>query len=274
MKHLQILTILLLVSVGGFANDGTPAMQTKTLPLQPVHPKKIELKHLDSQVVQALKQALSIGVDSAVTRLSSLNGFFKDEIIKILLPPEAANLLVKLNKSRAGRRVYNKTMKPIVNDLVLSMNRAAEDASQKASPIFMDAIKTMTIPDALNILNGPDTAATGYLHDRTYDSLVVIFKPAIQGSLDKKLVGNQSTSDIWAKFINTYKEVSNSPVSRFLNLDAPTETDLSKYVTMKALDGVFYKVGEEEKKIRENPKAQVTNLLKNVFGGLKKKSGK
>lgn len=235
---------------------------------------KISTKPLENKIARALKQALSLGVDSAVTRLSSLDGFYKDQLIKILLPKEAADLVGKLQKSRAGRKLYSSTMEPVINDLVLSMNRAAEDASKKAGPIFLSAIKTMTIPDALNILNGSDTAATGYLHDRTYDSLVSTFSPSIQTSLEKKLVGNQSTNDIWKKFINTYNDVRKSPASMFLRLEEPQETDLSKYVTMKALDGVFYKVGEEEKKIRENPKAQVTNLLKNVFGKLKKKSDK
>lgn len=263
MKTLQILVMMMLFSFSAFSTEK---------PVDKLKMESVKVKPLESKIARALKQALTLGVDSAVTRLSALNGFYKDEIIKIILPPEASKLVTKLNKSKVGKKLYNTTLQPTVDSLVLSMNRAAEDASKKAAPIFWDAIKTMSIPDALKILNGPDTAATSYLHGRTYDSLVVTFKPAIQTSLDKKLVGGQSTSEIWKKFINTYKDVRKSPASMFLRLDAPTEEDLSKYVTMKALDGVFLKVGEQEKKIRKNPKEQATNLLKNVFGKLKKKS--
>lgn len=221
-----------------------------------------------NRIAKALKQALSVGVDSAVSRVSSLNGFYKDELIKIMLPPEASSLVDKVQQSYMGKRLYSRIMRPAMNNLVLSMNRAAEDASKKAAPIFLSAIKSMSIPEALDILNGADTAATTYLRSKTYESLVEAFSPSIQKSLDKKFVGNKSTTELWDKFIGTYNRVRESPVSMFLDLEEATEPNLSKYVTKKALNGVFSKVGAEEKKIRENPKAQVTNLLKNVFGKL------
>ncbi len=249
------------------------AVQAKELPVfAAVSQYSTEVRPLDSKVARALREALSVGVDSAVTQVSSLDGFYKDALIKILLPPEASQLIEKLNRSRTGKKLYQNTLEPVVNDLIMSMNRAAEDASKSAAPIFLKAIKEITIPDAVKILTSADTAATHYLKTKTYDSLTVTFQPTIQSSLDKKLVGNQSTSDLWRKFINTYNEVRKSPASMFLRLDAPTEPDLGKYVTQKALDGVFFKVGEEEKKIRKDPAHQVTNLLKNVFGKLTKKS--
>jgi len=198
----------------------------------------------DNTVVSGLKEALSIGTGNAVLSTSKIDGYFKNQIIKILLPDkiqDAANILGKLG--------YQKQ----VDNFVLSMNRAAEKAAPKAKKFFVDAIKSMTFDDAKKILSGGDTAATEYFKSKTFNKLQDAFKPVVSKSMNEVGV------------TRSYKEMTGKYTSAvpFGTIDS---LDLDQYVTNKALDGLFYMVGEEEKKIRTNPAAQVTDLLKKVFG--------
>ena len=196
----------------------------------------------NAEVVQGLKTALQLGTDSATTKLSALDGFYKDALVKIVMPPEAQKVEKTLRDLGLGS---------LVDKAVLSMNRAAEDASKYVGNTFINAIKQMTIQDAFGILRGGNTAATDYLKQKTTDQLTIAFKPIISKSLD-----NTNATKYWSDVFTTYNRFSNNPVN----------TDLTAYVTQKALDGLFYKIGLEEQDIRKNPAARVTDILKKVFG--------
>jgi hypothetical protein len=159
------------------------------------------------------------------------------------MPPEAQDVEKTLRRFGLGS---------LVDKTVLSLNRAAEDAAKSATPIFVDAIKHMTISDALGILRGGDFAATNYFKQKTTASLTAAFKPVISKSLNKV-----DATKYWSDVFTTYNRFSNKKV----------ETNLTAYVTQKAIDGIFYEVGLEEQKIRKDPAARVTDLLKQVFGG-------
>jgi len=152
-----------------------------------------------------------------------------------------------------------------VEDVVLRINRAAEDAAREALPIFASAVTGMTIQDGLAILKGHPTAATDYLRSNTYDQLFALYQPKIKNSIDKKLIGNISTAESWNKLTTEWNKIANSLVGQMAGFK-PVNVQLDSYLTGKALDGLFLKVGEEEKKIRTDPVARVTELLKRVFG--------
>ena len=207
----------------------------------------------DSEIISGLKEALIEGAVSSSKTLNATDGYFKDNAVKILLPPEANVIVENLQKVPGlGQST--------IDDLVLKINRAAEDAASEAKPIFIDAVKTMTIQDGMTILKGSNTAATNYLKSKTYNKLVSAFAPKINNSLNKKLVGNVSAGGAWTKVTSLYNKVA-----PFIGKPKVT-TDLGAYVTKKALNGLFMKVGEEEKKIRANPLAYVSDIIKKVFG--------
>lgn len=196
----------------------------------------------ESQVTAALKEALTIGTQNSTSRLSAVDGFFANAAIKILMPPEANDIEKTLRQFGLGS---------LVDQAVLALNRAAEDAAKSATPIFIDAIKQMTISDALGILSGGDFAATDYFKQKTTGALIAAFSPAIAKSLDKV-----DATKYWSEVFSTYNKFATKKVP----------TDLTAYVTQKAIDGIFYEVGLEEQKIRKDPAARVTELLKQVFG--------
>lgn len=195
------------------------------------------------KIVAGLKQALTIGTQNSTNKLSAVDGFFADAAVKILMPPEASDVEKTLRRFGLGS---------LVDKTVLSLNRAAEDAAKSATPIFVDAIKHMTITDALGILRGGDFAATNYFKQKTTGALTDAFKPVISASLNKV-----DATKYWSDVFTAYNRFSTKKV----------ETDLTAYVTQKAIDGIFYEVGLEEQKIRKDPAARVTDLLKQVFGG-------
>lgn len=195
------------------------------------------------EVAMGLKEALQVGTDSATNLLGKTDGFFKNNMIKILMPPEAVNVEKTLRDVGMGN---------VVDKAVLSMNRAAEDASKYVGNIFLNAIKSMTIQDAFGILRGGDFAATNFLKERTTAQLTAAFSPIIGKSLQMT-----DATKYWKDVFSVYNTFSNQKVN----------TDLQAYVTEKALDGLFYNIGLEEQKIRTNPAARVTDLLKKVFGG-------
>ena len=197
----------------------------------------------EEEVGKGLKEALNKGVEKGVAQLSKPDGYFKDAEIKIPMPEKAKNVEDKLRKMGQGKKV---------DEAILSMNRAAEDAANAAKPLFVAAIKEMTITDAMNILKGEKNAATKYLHKSTNNALIEKFRPIIKVSLDK--VG---ATKHWATVFSTYNKI---PLVEKIN------PDLEEYVTDKAIQGLFIQVAKEELQIRENPAARVTDLLKKVFG--------
>jgi len=196
-------------------------------------------------IVSGLKEALTLGARKSADKLSATDGFFKDAAVKVLMPPQAQNVEKTLRNLGMGK---------LVDDAILSMNRAAEDASKSAAPIFVNAVKRMTVQDGLGILRGADTAATGYLRKSTSPELTAAFHPVIDSSLQKT-----GATKYWKTLFDTYNKLPTT----FKKVDP----DLASFVTQKAMDGIFYYVAQEEQKIRKDPAAQVTDLLKKVFGG-------
>jgi hypothetical protein len=191
-----------------------------------------------------LKEALAVGTGNAVQMLSKSNGYFGDAAVKILMPEKMQKIADVLKK--AG---YQKE----VDEFVLSMNRAAEQAAPKARPIFEDAVRKMSFDDAQKIIKGNKTAATDYFKAKTSAQLTDAFKPVVADSMNQ-VGATRSYKDLTDRY--------NSMVP-FGKMDS---FDLDSYVTGKALDGMFLKVGQEEAKIRTNPAARTTDLLKKVFG--------
>ncbi len=198
----------------------------------------------NTQVVSGLKEALKIGANNASGKLSVADGFFKNAAVKILMPPEVQQVEKTLRSVGMGA---------VVDKAILSMNRAAEDAAKQAAPIFVNAITSITLQDGFSILNGGNNAATNFLKGKTTSSLTTAFRPVVNKSLDK--VGATS---LWNTVFTTYNKLP--LVAKKVN------PDLSGYVVEKALEGMFYSIAQEELKIRTDPAAQVTNLLKQVFG--------
>jgi hypothetical protein len=201
----------------------------------------------NNTIVKGLKEALATGTERAVTEVAKPDGYFGNQLIKILLPAK-----VQQAADIVGTLGYQQQ----VDELVLSMNRAAEKAAPKAASFFGDAIRQMTVEDAKGILSGGDTAATKYFEKKTRTKLFDSFKPEVTKSMDK--VG---TAKAYKEMIGKYES---APLA---SLAGVPSLDLDSYVTNKALDGLFTMVGQEEKKIRTNPAAQTTDLLKKVFGG-------
>jgi Protein of unknown function (DUF4197) len=198
----------------------------------------------NDEIVAGLKEALSVGAKNSSTKLSSLDGFFANAAIKVLMPAEAKKVETTLRNAGMGQ---------MVDDAILSMNRAAEEASKSAAPIFIDAIKQMGFQDALSILRGTDTAATSYLKGKTLPALTNTFRPVIDEALQKT-----GATKHWKTVFETYNKLPTT----FKKIN----TDLSGYVTDKALTGLFYQVAIEEQQIRKNPAARVNDILKKVFG--------
>lgn len=195
-----------------------------------------------NDIIAGLKEALATGTDRSVQKLSAADGFFRDAVIKVLMPEEAKKVESTLRKFGLGKQV---------DDAILSMNRAAEDAAKDAAPIFVNAIKGMSIQDAWGILKGGDSSATKYLRERTTASLTEAFRPVIENSLTK-----MNATKHWNTVFSSYNKFSKDKVN----------TDLAAYVTEKALFGIFYQVAQEEMKIRKDPVARTTDILKKVFG--------
>lgn len=197
----------------------------------------------EDTIVAGLKEALDIGTKKAVEKVSVEDGYFKNLDIKIPVPEPLEKTEHLLRKLGMGDRV---------DEFVLGMNRAAETAAPQAVDIFVGAIRDMTVVDAYGIVKGGDTAATSYFEEKTSDSLTALFKPVITDSMSR--VGA----------VRSYKRMMKSYNS--IPLVKDVDVDIEGYVTDKSLDGLFFMVGEEEKKIRKDPAARVTELLQKVFG--------
>jgi hypothetical protein len=198
------------------------------------------------QVGQGLKEALTQGISKGADALSQADGYFKNSEIKIPFPPDAKKVEDKLRAIGMGNDV---------DRFIMTLNRGAEDAAKQAKPIFVDAIKQMTIEDAWGILKGQPDAATQYLKKTTTTQLQAQFKPVIQSSLDKV-----SATKYYTDLVNTYNKI---PFVEKVN------PDLNSYATDLAIRGLFTTVANEEKNIRANPTARTTDLLKKVFAAQK-----
>jgi Protein of unknown function (DUF4197) len=195
------------------------------------------------EAVKALKQALTKGIQKGTNIVSKQDGFFKNPEIIIPFPQDAKKVESTLRKMGLGSEI---------DKVVLSLNRAAEDASISALQIFINAITSMTISDAISIVKGDKTAATQFLRKTTYNQLLSTFTPTIKNSLDKV-----DATKYWSSIMNTYNKI---PFIQKVN------PDLTAYVTEKALNGLFIMIAKEEEQIRKDPIAQTTELLKKVFG--------
>jgi hypothetical protein len=198
----------------------------------------------EQEAGDGIKQALSRGVDIGIGILNQQNGFFGNQAYKLLLPPDAQKIENTLRDIGLGKQV---------DKAILQINRSAENAVGYAKPIFVDAIKEMTLTDALNIVRGDKTAATHYFREKTKTKLIAAFSPQIKSSLD-----NLNATRYYSDIVNTY---NNLPTTfRRMN------PDLVSYVSEKATDALFNQIAQEEIKIRENPLERTTDLLKKVFG--------
>jgi hypothetical protein len=177
--------------------------------------------------------------------------------VRIAMPPEAQTIINNISMLPGGEK--------LVEDLILRINRAAEDAAREAAPIFATAVTNMTIQDGFNILRGENNAATQYLRVQTYNALFNLYQPKIKQSVDKALVGNISTSEAWNTLTGRWNTLASSMAGRIAGLQ-PVEVELESYLTSRALDGLFMKLAIEEDKIRTDPVARVTELLRRVFG--------
>ena len=197
----------------------------------------------NDKITAGLKEALQVSTSKAVAATGRPDGYFKNAAIKILLPP-------KLQAAGRGMRLLG--MGAQVDELELGMNRAAEQAAPAAKQIFLNSLTKMTFTDARQILSGNDTAATEFFKRTSTEQLTTAFKPIVHQSMENVGVVRQ------------YDQLMQSPVAQRVN--ASGNFNLDNYVVGKALDGLFYMMGEEEKKIRKDPAAQTTVLLREVFG--------
>ena len=197
----------------------------------------------EDEIVKGLKQALEIGTSNAVQTVSQTNGYFKNPKIRIPLPKDVEKVEKILRATGFGHQV---------DKFELSMNRAAERAAPEAKAIFWDAIKQMSFADARQILDGSDDAATQYFQDKTAGRLQKVFKP----------ITHQAMSEVGVT--HSYQSIDNK--IKTIPFADQMSFDLDQYVTDKALSGLYLMLAEEEKKIRQDPAARVTDLLKKVFG--------
>ena len=196
---------------------------------------------------RAIKEALTKGITHGVDLVSVTDGYFKNPTIKIPFPSEAQQVESALRTAGMGSQV---------DRAVESFNHAAENAAKAATAIFINAIKQMTLNDAISLVNNKQQdAATQFLKRTTTDQLVAAFKPSIKDALDKV-----NATKYWSDIMGTYNRIP---------FHSQVNTDLPDYVTRKAIDGLFYMVAQEEAKIRKDPMAQTSDLLKKVFGNAK-----
>ena len=233
-KHIQMKKTILFIAIILFLNSCSELQQVVTqLPQTPIN---------NADIALGLRQALDNGINKQVTKLTLEDGFFKNELVKILLPEE----LRKVDKA-----LRDIGLSKLADEGLKTLNRAAEGAVKEATPIFVDAVKGITFTDAKNILLGADNAATQYLQSGTSDALYDKFSPVIKNSFAK--VG---TDRIWENIITKYNTI---PFVKKVN------PDLTDYVTQQALKGVFTMIAVEEKEIRTKVSSRTTTLLQKVF---------
>ena len=200
----------------------------------------------NAEAGSGIKEALAQGLAKSVLQLNTTDGFFKDALYKVLLPPDAKKI-----ENTLRTLGFNS----LVDKAILQINRGAEDAAGYAKPIFVDAIKSMTLTDAIGLIKNGDTSATHFFRVKTTDKLIAAFAPVIKNSLDKA-----DATKYYGDLITKYNSLP--LVAKKLN------PDLTNYVTLKATDALFNLIAKEEINIRTNFAARTTDLLKKVFGGM------
>ena len=202
--------------------------------------------YTEGEAALAIREALEQGTGRGISFLNKTDGFFGNQAYKLFLPPDAQKIENTLRSLGMGS---------MVDKAILQINRAAEDAVGYAKPIFVDAIREITIMDAINIIRGPNDAATNYFRQRTTDKLIAAFTPSIRSSLDKL-----NATKYYADIVNMY----NSFPTTFNKINP----DLPSFVVGKAVDALFDQIAKEEANIRENPIARTTEILRKVFGSV------
>ncbi len=213
----------------------------------------------ESDVAAGLKEALNKGAEAAVMVLSNRDGYYGDPLIRLVLPPEADRIVENIAKIPGGRK--------LLEDLIIRINRSAEEAASESLSIFTSAISEMTILEAFEILRGEDDAATEYFRSKSYAPLKELYEPELDYALSQDLAGGISAEETWDTLSELYNTVAGSIAGKLAGMKE-VHIDLSVYLTEKALDGIFIKVAEEEKAIRKDPVKRVSALLKKVFGSL------
>lgn len=242
MKTLKFLPAILLIffftsiksqNINNLINTATTAVNnnTNTNPLS------------NDDIVKGLKEALTVGTNNSTTTASKLDGFNKNTAIKILFPPEAKAMETKLRSIGMGAQC---------DKFIETLNRGAEEASKSAAPIFINAVKTLSISDGLKILKGENNAATQFLKNGTTSQLKTAFTPSVKKALEKVNI-----TKYWTPLVKAYNKI---PTVKKVN------PDLNAYVTDKAIEGLFKLIADEEYKIRKDPAAQISDILKKVFG--------
>ena len=222
-----------------------PAVSYSQFTLPKIGPlKKTSSGITENEAGQGIKEALLQGVTTAVLNLNKTDGFFGSDLYKMLLPPDAV---------KAEKTLRNIGMGAQVDKAILSINRGAEDAVAFAKPIFIDAVKEMSLTDALNILKGNKDAATNYFREKTKQKLLTAFTPSVKSSLDKV-----NATKYYSDIITTYNKLPTT--------FKKSDPDLTSYVVGKAVDALFDQVAKEEANIRANPLARGSDILKKVFG--------
>jgi hypothetical protein len=244
-------------------------------------------------IAEGLKEALRVGTDTATSKLAVVDGYLRDEAVKILLPDELEAQIATLKAVQinvfglgtiTGNQIYNSgvpflginSLADREEELIMGINRAAEEAAKEAGPIFFDAIRGITINDAENILYGSDTAATAFLVDNTYQSLFDTFEPKVNDAVNRVMIGNRTVEELYSNFVTEYNNILSTSVpinllqmqtlGSLAGINSINEADISSFATSKGLDGLFLKVQEEEGNIRNNVNARVTSILEEVFG--------
>jgi hypothetical protein len=249
----------------------------------------IEEQEKEINIAEGLKEALRVGTDTATSKLAVVDGYLRDEAVKILLPDEleaqiTALRAIEINNipligTITGEMIYNQGV-PLLGinsladkeeELILGLNRAAEEAASEAGPIFFDAIRGITIADAESILYGSDTAATAYLIDNTYQSLFETFEPKVDNAVNQVTISDQTVEALYGNFVAEYNNILNTSVlnntiGSISGINTIEESDISAYATTRGLDGLFLKVQDEEANIRNNVSARVNSILEEVFG--------
>ncbi|MGE5173716.1 MAG: DUF4197 domain-containing protein [Betaproteobacteria bacterium] len=238
MKRVIVLTLVLFLLCASAANADLLGEALKFLDT-----RKNSGEELDTDtIIAGLKEALSVGAKNGVAKVSQVDGYFGNQLIRIPVPDNIQKIEKVLRKVGFHKEV---------DAFVLSMNRAAEKAAPRALSFFVDAVKEMTIPDAARILHGNDTAATDFLKSKTYGRIYGAFRPAVSSAMN-----DVGVTRSFKKMMDKARTIP------FLKRES---VDLDHYVTSKAMDGLFVVVGQEEKRIRKDPAARVTDLLRTVF---------
>jgi hypothetical protein len=245
LQGLKVYIMKIFLAVALFSLALVPCEAFSQLKLPSILSKNKTSGITENEAGMGVKEALSQGVTNAVLNLNKTDGFFGSELYKMLLPPDAKKVENTLRTIGMGAQV---------DKAILSINRGAEDAVAFAKPIFIDAIKEMTLTDALNIIRGSKDAATNYFKEKTKDKLIVAFTPSVKTSLD-----NVEATKHYADIVNTYNKLPTT--FKKVNPDLPS------YVVGKAVDALFDQVAKEEANIRANPMARTTDILQKVFGG-------